>query len=227
MMRGEGGGRGRRLPVVLTADESERLVMAAGRRYPSNLRNRALLLVMLDAGLRLSECLHLEWRDLELLTGELKVRQGKGRKDRLVWLGERAVEALVAWRRRQVDEVSRRGGNLVHAPAFSTLAGGALGARYVQRMVERLAGRARIFYKRVSPHTLRHTFATDLYRRTRDLALVAKALGHSSITTTTIYTHLTDPELETAMRALRATPAQRNGGPDPEQGRQTPQIQRQ
>ena len=83
-----------------------------------------------------------------------------------------------------------------------------LSTRYLRQLVNRLADRAELAEsEKVSPHTLRHTFATDLYRETKNLRLVQKALGHASIQTTEIYTHIVDEELEEALRCFRSPKA--------------------
>ena len=187
----------RRLPEVLTPREQELLLAQPNRRYPTGERNHLLLKLMLDTGLRLSEALNLRWSDLDLLTGELRVRRGKGAKDRVLWVGEEDLELLRRWRRRQTEILG-------YAPehVFTTLKGRRLCPRYVQQMVRRYADKAGI-HKRVHPHTLRHTFATDLLRATKNIRLVQKALGHASLSTTQIYTHIVDEELERALKSFR------------------------
>ena len=92
------------------------------------------------------------------------------------------------------------------SPIFLNLKGGPLTDRYVRKMVAQVTAAAGITYKQVHPHTLRHSFATDLLRATKNLRLVQKALGHARIETTTIYTHICDDEMEDAMKNFR------NGG---------------
>ena len=89
---------------------------------------------------------------------------------------------------------------------FTTLEGKPVSPRYVQKMVARLAAKAGI-EKSVHPHTLRHSFATDLYRETSKIRLVQKALGHSDLSTTMIYTHVFDAELEEALKSFRQAAA--------------------
>ncbi|RLG20525.1 integrase [Candidatus Micrarchaeota archaeon] len=192
-------GRGFKIPEVLTREEQEALLRQPNPRYPTGERNRLLLRVMLDTGLRLSEAINLRWRDLDLLTGRLHVKQGKGAKDRVLWVGDELLELLRKWRERQAKVVG-------WAPehVFTTLDGKPLQARYVQYMVKRYAQRAGIT-KNVHPHTLRHTFATDLLRETRNIRLVQKALGHANLATTQIYTHIVDEELEAALKSFRET----------------------
>lgn len=187
----------KRIPVTLTEEEQQSLLAQPNPRYPTVERNRLLLLLMLDTGLRLAEATGLEWVHVDLATARLLVRQGKGAKDRILWLGDDLVNALCHWCRRQMA-VCR----MVPAHVFTTLKGQRLQHRYVQEMVRRYANRAGIG-KRITPHVLRHTFATDLYRETCKIRLVQKALGHSDLSTTMIYTHVYDEELQQAMCDLR------------------------
>lgn len=186
-----------RIPEVLTETEQAALLAQPNPRYPTGARNKTMLQLMLDTGLRLSEACNLQWRDVDLTTGKLMVRQGKGGKDRSLWIGVEDLELLRTWRERQAKDVS---GNPAHI--FTTLKGKAVSPRYVQKMVARLAAKAGI-EKNVHPHTLRHSFATDLYRETSKIRLVQKALGHSDLSTTMIYTHIFDDELEDALKSFR------------------------
>lgn len=190
----------RRIPDVLTGDEERALLAQPNPRYPTGQRNRLLLRLMLDTGLRLSEATGLEWRNVDMNTGKLKVH-GKGAKDRILWLGDEALEALRAWRERQAKDVT---GN--PATVFSTLDGQPLSSRYVQAMVKRYATKAGIA-KNVHPHTLRHSFASDLLRDAKNIRLVQRALGHSKLATTEIYTHTCDEELEVALKSFRKATA--------------------
>jgi site-specific recombinase XerD len=160
-----------------------------------------MLRLMLDTGLRLSEAIALRWKDIDLTSGKVMVRQGKGAKDRTLWTGEDNLSALAKWRDRQARECS---GN--PAGVFTTKEGGELDPRYVQRMVKRYAVKAKI-EKDVHPHTLRHSFATDLYRETTNIRLTQKALGHAHLSTTEIYTHIVDEELEGALKSFRCAQA--------------------
>jgi integrase/recombinase XerD len=197
----------KRIPDVLTPEEREALLRQPNKRYFTGLRNYILMRLMLDCGLRLSEALNLQWADLNLMTGQLKVRRGKGSKDRILWVPEETLEWLRRWKERQTEALK--------GPVELVITrydGKPLGARYVQQMVARYARKAGI-PKRVHPHTLRHTFATDLLRETKNVRLVQKALGHANLNTTQIYTHIVDEELEQALRRFRAhTP----GAPGPD-----------
>ena len=171
----------KKLPTVLTEDERMRLLKQPNPRYPTGERNKTMLNLMLNTGLRLAEVTALKWRDLDLTTGKLMVRQGKGAKgDRTLWVAAADIDRLRSWRERQVAECTSTFEHI-----FTTLQGEPLGHRYVQRMVARYARKAGID-KNISPHTLRHTFATDLYRETSKIRLVQKVLGHSDLSTTMI-----------------------------------------
>jgi integrase/recombinase XerD len=161
----------------------------------TRLRNLCLVRLMLNSGLRCSEALHLRRRDLEPTTGKLWVRQGKGKKDRVLWLCEADVNLLLGY----FDNHPGNPEDFI----FTNLKGGPLKSRYVRWMVGEVARAAGITYKKIHPHTLRHTFATDLLRATKNLRLVQKALGHEWIGTTQIYTHIVDEELEMALKTFR------------------------
>jgi len=193
--------QGRKIPEVLTPEEQGLLLQQPNPRYPTGERNRLMLRVMLDSGLRLAEAAALRWRDVDLNTGKLMVRQGKGAKDRTLWLGDEDLKLLQHWRDRQAAAVG-------HAPEhiFTTMKGKPVSSRYVQQMVKRYTARAGI-EKDVHPHTLRHSFATDLYRDTSKIRLVQKALGHKDLSTTQIYTHIVDEELEAALKSFRQATA--------------------
>ena len=190
-----------RIPEVLTESEQKVLLAQPNPRYPTGERNLLIMRIMLDAGLRLSEAINLKWVTLDLMTGKLHVKQGKGGKDRILWLGEEDLELLRHWRERQAQVVG-------YAPehVFTTLDGKPLQPRYVQAMVARYAKRAGI-QKRVTPHTLRHTFATDLLRECGNVELVRRALGHANLSTTQVYVHLVDTDLEQALKSFRVPAA--------------------
>ena len=110
------------------------------------------------------------------------------------------IGRLRSWRERQAAQCDQ------YDHVFTTLQGQPLGHRYVQRMVKRYAGKAGI-EKDVHPHTLRHSFATDLYRETSKIRLVQKVLGHSDLSTTMVYTHIFDEEVESALKSFRQATA--------------------
>jgi integrase/recombinase XerD len=149
-----------------------------------------MMALMVNCGLRASEVLNLELCHLDLNAGILTVRNGKGGKDRQLWVNQDTLELVKRWlKARPVQS------KLV----FTTLEGGPVHDRALRAMVKRRALKAGIA-KDVHPHTLRHSFATEMYRKNKDLLTVQKCLGHSDISTTTIYTHLVNGEVEAAMR---------------------------
>ncbi len=194
----KGAKKSLKLPEVLTGEERLLLLRQPNRRAPTGLRNRCLMQVMLDAGLRASEVLKLKVKDLDWMTGKLKVRQGKGKKDRILWLNQQALDVLRKWREKRPHQADGRPTELL----FTTLEGKLLSDRYLRVMVKRYGKKAGV-PKDVHPHTLRHTFATDLYRETKNIRLVQKALGHADLSTTMIYTHIIDDELEDALKTFR------------------------
>ena len=181
----------RRLPQVLARDEARKLLQTPNRHYPTGRRDLCMLKLMLNAGLRASEVLGLTWANLDLQTGKLMVRRGKGDKDRQLWINDDVLALLRSWR----GEVppSRL--------CFPTLKGTRIYDAQLREMVKRRGRKAGIA-KDVHPHMLRHTYATELYRQSKDIRLVQKALGHASLATTMIYTHIVDDDMEAAMRML-------------------------
>lgn len=183
------------LPKVLTTAEQNGLLAELNTRYPTPHRNLCMLRLMLEAGLRAGEVVALRPDHLDMQTCRLIVREGKGAKDRTLWISDDLRDLIGEWLQRRPKSEW----------LFPTRNGTQVRTRYLRAMVTRLARKAGIAEaEKVSPHTLRHTFATDLLRETKNLRLVQKALGHASISTTQIYTHIVDEELEEAMRSLRA-----------------------
>jgi len=193
----------RLLPETLTVDEVERLLEAAGGepgpgRRPTSadgvaLRDRALVELLYAAGLRISEALGLDRGDLSLDGGFVRVI-GKGDKERVVPVGEVALAWLaryLAWPRPAwLAAAGASAGDDARAPLFVTRRGGRLGRGQAWATVKRAAAAASLD-DRVSPHTLRHSFATHLLEGGADLRVVQELLGHASIATTQLYTHLT------------------------------------
>lgn len=179
----------------LSRDEVQRLADAIPRDSLAGLRDRAIIELLFSSGLRVSELVALNRRDVNLERGEFAVR-GKGQKDRPVYLTDSAVAALKNYLDVRQDNYQPL---LIHVSGsklelnegdFTRLT-----ARSVQRLIERYARLAGIT-KKVTPHTLRHSFATDLLANGADLRSVQGLLGHSHIATTQVYTHLTDPQLK-------------------------------
>jgi integrase/recombinase XerD len=189
--------QGRRLPDTLSIDETGRLMDAAAEAGP---RDAALLELLYGAGLRVSEALGLDLDDLSLDGAFVRVI-GKGDKERLVPVGETAMDALVAWidgERAAIvarHPVSAEGGG----PLFVGDRGGRLARQQAWAMVGRAARTAGL-PATVSPHTLRHSFATHLLEGGADLRVVQELLGHASISTTQLYTHLTGERIRDVYR---------------------------
>ncbi|MFW6016862.1 MAG: tyrosine-type recombinase/integrase [bacterium] len=194
--------KGRKLPVILEKEEQKALLDIFNCRYPTAERNKTMIMLMLDTGLRLDETTTLKWENVNLMTGKIEVKEGKGAKDRIVWFNDCLMKQLQNWKERQAKELIKRDIKQPAEYVFTTLEGTELDNRNVRRMVTKYAKKAGIT-KRISPHTLRHSFATDLYRETKNIRATQKALGHSDLSTTMIYTHIVDDELENAMKSFR------------------------
>ncbi|MBW8312264.1 MAG: site-specific tyrosine recombinase XerD [Rhizobium sp.] len=175
---------GRSLPKALSESEVEALLQAPDTESPAGLRDRAMVELMYATGLRVSELVNLPATALNLRQGVLRV-MGKGSKERLVPLGEEAQH----WLQRYLDEARPvLAGGRVAAPLFLGREAGALSRQQFWNVVKRLAVLSGIDPARVSPHGLRHSFATHLLNHGADLRTLQMLLGHSSLSTTQIYT---------------------------------------
>ena len=183
--------RGKRLPEVLTRGEVQALLASPKGSNPPALRDRALLEVMYACGLRASEVIGLEVTDVDLDEGLLRAR-GKGSKERVVPVGRAAVGALRAYlahgRRALVKLTPERA-------LFVNFRGQALTRQGLYKIVRRHAATVGLA-ERMSPHTLRHTFATHLLSGGCDLRSVQEMLGHADVATTQLYTHLSPDHLK-------------------------------
>ena len=173
---------------LITSAELERLIKAADDTDEKSLRNRAILELLFSTGLRVSELCSLD-SDLDLSRDEFSVR-GKGEKVRVVFLSPTAKEAVRTYikARKDMGEALFVNNARGHEP------GGRLTPRSIERIIKRYATKAGIT-KKVTPHVLRHSFATDLLSNGADIRSVQQLLGHASINTTQIYTHVTDSHL--------------------------------
>jgi len=187
----------RKIPEFLTKEEQEALINIFNTRYWTSCRNKMMVELDLATGLRLSELINLKWIDINLMTGQLKVVEGKGSKDRILWIDENTISKLTLWKEKQFTKLNAKVDYV-----FTNNKGKQLVDRDVRETIVTYANIAGIT-KKISPHTLRHTFATDLLRATNNLRVVQKAMGHEDIRTTAIYTHIVDTELEEAMKNFR------------------------
>lgn len=190
----------RKLPHFLTNDEVGRLLAAPSLHERLGLRDHAILETIYSGGLRVSEVVGLNDGDLDFDEGIARIR-GKGRKERLSPLGQYAIDALHQYfRQREIDSSEATGRA---APVFVNRFGKRLTTRSVGRMLEKYIQLCGID-SRTSPHTLRHSFATHLLDRGADIRSVQELLGHKSLVTTQIYTHLSTANLREVY--LRAHP---------------------
>lgn len=174
----------RELPDVLSIPEVTALIEAPDTSGPLGVRDRALLEVLYSSGIRAAELAGLTTRDVDLIGGTIRVL-GKRRKERIAHLGRYAVKAADQYLR-----VRHQLGNPRGARLFVNHRGGPLTTRSVQRIVEKYVRQVLPGRREVSPHTLRHTFATHLLNAGADLRVVQELLGHESLTSTQIYTHV-------------------------------------
>jgi integrase/recombinase XerD len=183
--------RSRKLPHVLTRGEVERLLSQPRGPEPAAVRDRALLELMYACGLRASEAIGLELTDVDLDERVLRAR-GKGSKERVVPIGQAAVRALRTYLERGRPALVKGG---PEAHVFVNFRGRALTRQGLYKIVRRHAVTAGLA-DRISPHTLRHTFATHLLAGGCDLRSVQEMLGHADVSTTQVYTHLSSQRLK-------------------------------
>jgi integrase/recombinase XerC len=184
----------KRLPAVLNERDTVALVEAdVSMNSPARLRDRAILEVLYSAGLRVSELTGLDWRDIDEELGLVMIRSGKGNKDRLIPIGEPALDALRAWRE------AAPGAPSANRPVITNLRGSRLTPRAVQHIVARRLFSAGINTP-ITPHGLRHSFATHMLNAGADLRSIQEMLGHSSLATTQRYTHVSVRHLKEVYR---------------------------
>jgi integrase/recombinase XerD len=183
--------RSKKLPQVLNYAEVQKLLASPRGSEPTALRDRALLEVMYACGLRASETIGLELPDIDMDEGFLRAR-GKGSKERLVPLGSQAIAAIRAYLRGGRPKLI---GERHEPKLFVNFRGGPLTRQGLYKIVQRHARDAGLG-GRMSPHTLRHSFATHLLAGGCDLRAVQEMLGHADIATTQVYTHLSGDRLK-------------------------------
>jgi integrase/recombinase XerD len=182
--------RSRKLPQVLTRGEVEKLLSQPRGTDPHALRDRALLELMYASGLRASEAIGLELGDVDVEERVLRAR-GKGAKERIVPIGQAALKALTAYLQRGRPKLVKDRPEL---HLFVNFRGGQLTRQGLYKIVRRHALSAGLA-DRMSPHTLRHTFATHLLAGGCDLRSLQEMLGHADVATTQLYTHLSAERL--------------------------------
>ena len=181
------------LPHFLSEDALEKLLQTPDANEPLGLRDRAILEILYSAGLRVSELTGMNIGDLDLDSGVATIR-GKGKKERLAFFGSASLKALKTWLQARQGLLAEKVGKKVDA-VFLNKHGARLTSRSVGRSLEKYFAQAGMD-PRTSPHTLRHSFATHLLDRGADIRSVQELLGHSSLATTQIYTHVTTQRLK-------------------------------
>jgi len=209
------------LPTVLTKDEAARLLDSAPVQSWIQARNQAMLETLYSSGARVSELVGLNWDDLDLEAHFIRLR-GKGKKERRVPMGTVATEAILEYQRKLPSSDTSTGKKLSNQlpprsgsqPLFLNARGGRLTTRSVERMIKQQTGDR--FPKTVTPHTLRHSFATHLLDEGADLRAIQELLGHASLATTQKYTHVATDQLMAVYD--QAHPRSGSSVPTPTQG---------
>lgn len=188
----------KKLPIYLLRDELVRLLRTPDRSTPMGLRDAAILTTLALTGCRLSELVGMNERDLSLSPQAVRVL-GKGSKERIIPLNDLVFAAINEWLAQRAG-VMKEG---AQTPAlFLNRYGRRLSGRSVENVVRKYVLQAGVFKDRISPHKLRHTFATMLHANDVDLVEIQQLLGHASITSTQIYTHTSSSRLRAAVNKL-------------------------
>lgn len=185
----------KRLPVFMSEEEVTKLIESLHSRDALGLRDRAILEVLYSGGARVSELAGINLEDLDLLGGVIKV-MGKGKKKRLILIGKKASEALEAYLSKRAELFRRKRSDILQEKEalFADRWGGRLRPRSIERLINKYVAKVSLKMK-ISPHVFRHTFATHLLNAGADLKSVQELLGHASLATTQIYTHVTTTRL--------------------------------
>ena len=183
----------KRLPSFLNPEEITKLLEAPAKPCWEEKRDKSILEMLYSSGIRVSELVGLNHDDLDFFGGLVRVR-GKGKKERIVPVGQVALRCL----RDYLDQKPpKEGVHAIKKPLFISRLGGRLTDRSIRRMILKYVKRTGLG-KEISPHTLRHSFATHLLDRGADLRSVQELLGHANLSTTQIYTHVTTQRLKDA-----------------------------
>jgi integrase/recombinase XerC len=184
----------RHLPAILQPDEVRRLIEVDPEdSSPAAIRDRAIFETLYSSGLRVSELVGLNWSDIDADLGMVMIRSGKGNKDRLVPLGELALDALMGWRRAMPAAWEPNG------PVIINLRGGRLTTRSIEKILKRRIIASGL-NSGITPHGLRHCFATHMLGNGADLRSIQEMLGHASLATTQRYTHVSMNHLKEVYR---------------------------
>ena len=197
----------KRLPKCLDLEQVQKLLEAPGDADLLSARDKAMLEVLYSSGIRVSELVELEMGDIDLQEGVLRVR-GKGRKDRLTPIGSQAIKAVQRYFELRATEPKCQGPH--QARVFLNKHGESLSTRSVRRKLDKYLVQAGLD-PGISPHTLRHSFATHLLNNGADLRSVQELLGHQSLSTTQIYTHLSTNRMKEVYDAAHPRAAGRPG----------------
>jgi integrase/recombinase XerC len=202
----------KKLPTFLPEDATAKLLTVPDAQTPLGLRDRAILETLYSGGLRVSELTGMNLADLDLDAGVATVR-GKGKKERLAFFGSTALAALKEWLAARPAVLAGKGAAVKKGDAlFLNKSGGRLTSRSVGRLLEKYLAQAGLD-PRASPHSLRHSFATHLLDRGADIRSVQELLGHRSLATTQIYTHVTTHRLKESYQ--KAHPRAQASPPSP------------
>ncbi|MFA5104227.1 MAG: tyrosine recombinase XerC [Candidatus Margulisiibacteriota bacterium] len=182
----------KKLPGFLYPEEIELLLESQDKKSPAGLRDNAILEMLYASGMRVSELVKLNISDVDKEDGEILV-SGKGSKERIVLIGSQAITSLKDYIRYGRPRLSAKAGNRA---IFISRSGGRLSSRSIERMIQKYLKKCGI-NKKITPHSLRHSFATHMLERGADLRTVQELLGHASLSTTQIYTHITKERLKT------------------------------
>ena len=180
----------RTLPDILTKHEEDILLEQFNTRYPTSNRNRCMIELALNTGMRIGDLVKLRWQDIELATGRCHIKNGKGKKDRVIFVRPGILSNML--------DMAGRMGRKPIGLVFHTLKGTMIKTPYLRKMIAMKAKKGGI-KKRVHFHLLRHTYLTKLYGRTKDIRVVQEVAGHADISTTQIYTHVSGEDIRAAM----------------------------
>ncbi len=183
-----------RLPTFLYDDEIKQLFTVSDLSTPLGQRSQALLELLYGTGIRVSECCNLRLQDIDFQIGTILV-VGKGRKERYIPVGSYALDALYTYVHNGREDLLRGNQEINEDAVFLNYRGKKLSRSGVRKILEDLVGKTAATYH-ISPHVLRHTFATHMLNEGADMRSVQELLGHSHLSSTQIYTHVTKDQLK-------------------------------